>query len=146
MIMDHLFHHGYPSFSEQDAHQLVGIETSDGRDCNLWECICHSLYLCNQVVDLRLTLHYLGIPIREKSYMFGDNKTVINSSSKPHSKLHKHHNVLSFHCVHEAIVSKYISFTFLDGKYNPTDVLSKHSCPSTSALLSSMGSTIPLMS
>ena len=43
----------------------------------------------NQVVDLRLTHHYLGIPIQEKSYMFGNNKTVIDSSSKPHSKLHK---------------------------------------------------------
>ena len=64
--------------------------------------------------------------------MFGNNKTVINSSSKPHSKLHKCHNIhkchntLSFHCVCEAIASKYISFTFLNGKYNPADILSKH--------------------
>ena len=27
----------------------------------------------DQVVDLWLTLHYPGLPIREKSYMFGDN-------------------------------------------------------------------------
>ena len=79
----------------------------------------------NQVVDLRLTLLYLGIPICEKSYMFGDNTTVINSLSKPHSKLHKCHNPLSFHHAHEAITSKYVSFTFL-GKYNPADILSKH--------------------
>ena len=32
------------------------------------------LFICiDQVMDLRLMLHYLGVPIREKSYMFGDN-------------------------------------------------------------------------
>jgi hypothetical protein len=53
----------------------------------------------DQIVDLRTTLHYLGIPIREKSYVFGDNKTVFDASSTPHAKLHKRHNALSFHCV-----------------------------------------------
>ena len=43
----------------------------------------------DQVMDLRLMLHYLGVPIREKSYMFGDNKSVVDSSTKPHSKLHR---------------------------------------------------------
>jgi hypothetical protein len=33
----------------------------------------------DQIIDLRMTLHYLGIPIREKSYVFRDNKTVINT-------------------------------------------------------------------
>jgi hypothetical protein len=53
----------------------------------------------DQIVDLRMTLRYLGVPIREKSYIFGDNKTVINASLTPHAKLHKTHNALSFHCV-----------------------------------------------
>jgi len=79
-----------------------------------------------QIVDLQLTLRYLGIPICEKSYLFGDNKLVVNSSAKPHSKLHKHHNALSFHRVCEAVASCYISFTFIDGEYNPADILSKH--------------------
>jgi hypothetical protein len=53
----------------------------------------------DQILDLRTTLRYLGIPIREKSYVFGDNKTIINASSTPHAKLHKRHNALSFHRV-----------------------------------------------
>jgi hypothetical protein len=53
----------------------------------------------DQIVDLRMTLCYLGIPIQEKSYVFGDNKTIINTSSTPHAKLHKRHNALSFHHV-----------------------------------------------
>jgi len=80
----------------------------------------------DQIVDLRLTLRYLGVPIREKSYLFGDNKSVVDSSAKPHSKLHKRHNALSFHRVHEAVASRYVSFTFIDGEYNPADILSKH--------------------
>jgi hypothetical protein len=43
-----------------------------------------------QVMDLRLTLRYLGVPIHtSRSYMFGDNKTVVESSIRPHAKLHK---------------------------------------------------------
>ena len=34
-----------------------------------------------QIIDLRTTLRYLGVPIRERSYMFGDNESVVNSSS-----------------------------------------------------------------
>ena len=80
----------------------------------------------DQVVDLQLTLRYLGVPIHETSYMFGNNKTVIDISSKPHTKLHKYHNALSFHRVREAVASKYVNFSFLDGRYNPADILSKH--------------------
>ena len=37
-----------------------------------------TLACVDQVVDLWLTLHYLGVPIREKSYMFGDNKIIVD--------------------------------------------------------------------
>ena len=52
-----------------------------------------------QIIDLRNTLRYLGVPICKKSYMFGDNESVVNSSSIPHAKLHKRHTALSFHCI-----------------------------------------------
>jgi hypothetical protein len=60
----------------------------------------------DQIVDLRTTLRYLGVPIREKSYIFRDNKTIIDASSTPHAKLHKRHNALSFHHVQEAVPSQ----------------------------------------
>jgi hypothetical protein len=80
----------------------------------------------NQIVDLRTTLRYLCVPIREKSYVFGDNKTIIDASSTPHAKLHKRHKALSFHRVGEAVASKYVMIFHLPGKYNPADILSKH--------------------
>ena len=79
-----------------------------------------------QIIDLRNTLRYLGVPIREKSYVFGDNETVVNSSTQVHAKLHKRHNLLSFHFVREAIARGFISFTHIPGKENPSDILSKH--------------------
>jgi hypothetical protein len=50
-----------------------------------------------QIMEIRHTLRYLGVPIRSKSYMFGDNQSVVNSSMHPHAKLHKCHTMLSFY-------------------------------------------------
>ena len=79
-----------------------------------------------QIMDLRNTLRYLGVPIMEKSHMFGDNESVVNSSTNIHAKLHKRHTALSFHRVWEAIASRYVSFNHIPGIENPSDVLSKH--------------------
>ena len=79
-----------------------------------------------QIVDLRTTLRYMGVPVAHKSYMFGDNESVVKSSTIPESKLHKRHNALSYHKVREAISAGYILFTHLIGSRNPADILSKH--------------------
>jgi hypothetical protein len=79
-----------------------------------------------QIIDLRNVLRYLGVPICNKSYVFGDNESVVNSSSILHSKLHKRHTALSFHHVREAVAAKIIGFYFIEGKNNPADILSKH--------------------
>jgi hypothetical protein len=79
-----------------------------------------------QIIDLRNTLRYLGVPIRERSYMFGDNQSVVNSSTQVHAKLHKRHNMLSFHRVREAIASKVVAYHFVPGNINPANILSKH--------------------
>ena len=33
----------------------------------------------DQIIDNRTTLRYLGVPIRDKIYMFGDNRSVVTS-------------------------------------------------------------------
>ena len=50
-----------------------------------------------QIIDLRHTLRYLGVPIKTKSYLFGDNRSVVISSTLPHSTLGKRHNILAYH-------------------------------------------------
>ena len=59
-----------------------------------------------QIMDLRYTLRYLGVPIKSKSYMFGDKRSVVTSAKLPHSTLSKRHNILAFHRVREAIAAK----------------------------------------
>jgi len=39
----------------------------------------------DQIVENRTTLRYLGVPIRERTYLFGDNQSVVTSSTIPHS-------------------------------------------------------------
>ena len=50
-----------------------------------------------QIIELQTILQYLGVPIKSTSYLFGDNKTVIDSSINPASKLSKRHVLLSYH-------------------------------------------------
>ena len=80
----------------------------------------------DQIIDIRTTLRYLGVPIRDKSYMFGDNRSVVTSSTIPSSTISKRHHLASYHRVREAIAAKFISFHWNDGKSNPADILSKH--------------------
>ena len=63
---------------------------------------------------------YLGVPIRAKSYMFGNNKSV------PTSTISKKSTLASYHRVREAIAAGYLQFNWKDGKSNPADTLSKH--------------------
>ena len=58
--------------------------------------------------------------------MFGDNQSIVNSSTILHGNLHKRHTALSYHRVREAIAAKIITFTPIPGKINPADILSKH--------------------
>jgi len=79
-----------------------------------------------QIMEIRTMLLYLGVPLRSKSYMFGDNESVVNSSINPHSRLHKRHTLLSYHFVREAIASGTYVFLHISGENNPADILSKH--------------------
>ena len=80
----------------------------------------------DQIIDIRTTLRYLGVPIRDMSYMFGDNRSVVTGSTIPNSTISKRHHLASYHRVREAIAAKFISFHWKDGKSNPADILSKH--------------------
>ena len=74
-------------------------------------------------MDIRQTLRYLGAPITTKSFLFGDNRSVVNSATLPHSK---RHNILAFHRVREAIAAKLMAFYWIQSAYNLSDMLSKH--------------------
>ena len=76
-------------------------------------------------MGIRQTLRYHGAPIDSKSFLFGDNRSVITSATLPHSTLTKHHNILVFHRVREAIAAKIMAFYWIQSAYNLSDMLSK---------------------
>ena len=77
----------------------------------------------DQIIDHSYTLIYLGVPVRSKSYIFGDNKSVVDSI--PTSTLSKISTLASYHRVREAIPAGYLQFNWKDGKSNPADILIK---------------------
>ena len=78
-----------------------------------------------QIIDPRYQLRMMGVPIQGPTYMFGDNQSVVTSSTLPQSTLSKRHNALAYHRVREAIAGKIIVFTHIEGKQNPADILTK---------------------
>ena len=78
-----------------------------------------------QIMELRNTLSYLEAPVMTKVYMFGDNKSVVTSSTIPQSILNKRHNMLSYHRVREAIAAKILEFHWCSSGKNRSDILSK---------------------
>ena len=78
-----------------------------------------------QIMEIRTTLRYLGVNLVGPTYMFGDNKTVADSSNKPKSRLHKRHVILSYHRVRKAIAAGILKFIFIDSELNPSNILTK---------------------
>ena len=79
-----------------------------------------------QIMDIRQILRYLGAPIATKSFLFGDNRSVVTSATLRHSTLTKTHSILAFHRVREAIAAKLMAFYWIQSAYNLSDMLSKH--------------------
>ena len=77
-------------------------------------------------MDIRLYLRYLGVRVREVSFMFGDNEAVVKTASVPQSKLNKRHLALSYHKTREAIAAGFLFFYHVNSKSNAADILSKH--------------------
>ena len=78
-----------------------------------------------QIMEIQTTLRYLGVNLVGPTYMFGDNETVIDSSNKPKSRLHKRHVILSYHRVRKAIAAGILKFIFIDSELNPADIPTK---------------------
>ena len=118
--------HCLSSLCKWNTHWFLLQETSHCRDSNIQirVCCCKNMCWANHWPPQHSVL--LRSPSGNKSYMFGDSESVVNSSMNVHAKLHKCHTALSFHRVCEVIASKFVDFVFLPGSENPADILSKH--------------------
>ena len=62
------------------------------------------------IINLCITLQYLGVKIDGPSFMFGDNQSVVTSSTVPSSILNKRSSALNYHLVREAIASQVLPY------------------------------------
>ena len=67
----------------------------------------------------------LGVLVNGPSWILGDNKSVVISSTIPSSALKKRWNALSYHRVREAVAAGIVNVIHLPGSENPADVLTK---------------------
>jgi hypothetical protein len=68
----------------------------------------------DQIIDLRTT--FSVVPADAKSFMFGDNQSIVSNSSIPRSSLNKTHSTPAYHCVHEMIAAKILGYYWIHGK------------------------------
>jgi hypothetical protein len=76
-------------------------------------------HACEQIIDLHYTLCMMGIQIDGPAWAFGDNASLVTSSTIPQSTLNKQQNALSFHRICESIAAKIMYLVHVEGKYNP---------------------------
>jgi len=50
-----------------------------------------------QILEMRTTMRYLGVQVNGPTFLFGYNKTVVESCNILKAKLHKRHVILSFY-------------------------------------------------
>ena len=78
-----------------------------------------------QIIDLRYTLRSMGVPIEKASWLLGDNRSVITSSTIPHSSLSKRHQALAYHRVRSAVAGGFLKFCHIKGTQNTADIMTK---------------------
>ena len=78
-----------------------------------------------QVMDIRILMRDMGIPLDGPAWLFGDNNSVIISGTIPSSVLNKRHNALAYHRVRSAIAAKVMYFCYVPSQENIADVLTK---------------------
>ena len=70
-------------------------------------------------------LRMLGVPIDGAVTMYGDNMSVIQSTSVPSSVLKKKHNAIACHRLREGVASGIINLIHVRSELNLSDALTK---------------------
>jgi len=76
-------------------------------------------------IEMRYKLRMLGIPIIGSCILFGDNMSMITSTTIPSSSLKKKHNAIGYHRVREAIAARVVDLLHVASAANLADILTK---------------------
>ena len=67
----------------------------------------------------------LGVPLDCPAMMYGNNKSVVLSTSTPSSVLKKKHNAIAYHKIREALAAGIMEFSHIKSEENWADILTK---------------------
>lgn len=81
------------------------------------------------LIEMRYKIRMLGVPIETPSVMYGDNMSVVLSTSFPSSTLKKKHQALAWHRVREACAAGIVDFIYIPSEENIADCLTKPLSP-----------------
>jgi hypothetical protein len=74
---------------------------------------------------IRYKLRMMGVPTKGASYVYGDNMSVVNNTSKPESTLMKKSNSMCYHAVCEAVAMGEALVVHIPTKKNLADLFTK---------------------
>ena len=74
---------------------------------------------------LRYKLRMFGIPVDEPSFVFGDNKSVLATTTVPGSTIKKKMNSLSYHFIREGCAKDEWQTAYVNTLLNCADLLTK---------------------
>ena len=77
------------------------------------------------IMEIRYQLRMVGVPIEGPAIVYGDNMSVVLSTSVPSSVLKKKMLALCYHRVREAIAAKIIVYKHIRSEQNKADILTK---------------------
>lgn len=77
------------------------------------------------VIEYRYKLRMLGVPLKDKAFVYGDNLSVIINGSRPESVLKKKTHACYFHFIRELCAASLMSLHKIDSKENRSDALTK---------------------
>jgi hypothetical protein len=80
----------------------------------------------DEALAIRYELRMLGAPLDGPIWMFGDNKSMIDSAAEPAGRLTKRHLILSWHRLREKAAMGIVHFLHIGSNENIADCLTKH--------------------
>ena len=80
---------------------------------------------CEYVRGLRYKLRMMGIPVEFPTFTFGDNRSVLVNSAKPHSSLKKKSSSIAFHFVREGVAKDEWRVAYINTNLNCADLGTK---------------------
>ena len=80
---------------------------------------------CEYVKGLRYSLRMVGIPVRNPTFLYGDNKSVLWNVTVPDSMLKKKAHGIAYHFCRQGCTKREWLAGYIKSENNPSDILTK---------------------